>query len=331
MKALVTGSYGLVGSYAKEFLKEKGIEVIGLDNNMRSVFFGVGVGHGDLNTDIRDYKELEKVFAEHNFDLIVHTAAQPSHDWASDYPLVDFGINALGTLNLLELTRKYYSEAVFIHVSTNKVYGDVPNSYRYKKFKKRYGVVHGMVKYGSYDGFNEIYTVDQCMHSLFGCSKLAADIYAQEYGKYFEMKTGVFRLGCITGKNHKGAEQHGFLSYLMKCAKEKKPYTIYGYKGKQVRDNIHAWDLVNAFWHYYQNPKKGEVYNLGGGPDRSVSVLEAVKKCQDLTGNKMNISFSDKARKGDHIWYVTDCSKFKNDYPEWDYKYSLDDIFNDLL
>ena len=333
---LITGSSGLIGSEAVEFFDD---QIIGIDNNMRERFFGTRTtkptkkGYIHYNLDIRGCKY---VFQKYNTDieLIIHTAAQPSHDYAANYPLLDFAVNAEGSLKLLEWARQYCPEAVFVYCSTNKVYGDCPNRFSYYETDTRYefkqagcsswqAAVHNL-------GFNEMLDIDRSIHSLFGCSKLAGDLYTQEYGRYFGMKTGVFRGGCLTGPNHQGAEQHGFLSYLMKCCKENKPYTIYGYKGKQVRDNIHSYDLVNAFYHFYTNPKCGEVYNIGGGRHSNCSVLEAIELCEKATGNKLEVSYSEQARKGDHKWWISDCSKFKRDYSEWEYSYTLNDIINDL-
>jgi len=341
--AIITGSGGLIGSESVRFFSNKGFYIIGIDNDMRSYFFGKDAStkwnveelkekikeysHYDL--DIRDYENLEKIFKEYNSDisLIIHTAAQPSHDWAAKEPFTDFTINAKGTLNLLELTRKYSPEAVFIFTSTNKVYGDIPNRLPLIELDTRWEIEE---EHKYYNGIDETMSIDNSLHSLFGASKVAADILVQEYGKYFGMKTVCFRGGCLTGPKHSGAMLHGFLAFLMKCAISGENYTVFGYKGKQVRDNIHSYDLVNMFWHFYNNSKCGEVYNAGGSRFSNCSVLEAIKKCEEITGRKMNWNYIDRNRIGDHIWWISDVSKFKRDYPKWEYKYTLDDIFLQL-
>lgn len=342
--AIITGSAGLIGSEAVDFFSKKFDLIVGIDNNMREEFFGCDAStiwnkerlertipnYKHYSIDIRDNNEIEKIFKEYNSDikLIIHTAAQPSHDWASKDPLTDFSVNANGTLIILENTRKYAKDAVFIFTSTNKVYGDTPNKLPLIELETRYEIDKNH-KY--YNGIDESMSIDQSLHSLFGVSKVAADILVQEYGKYFGMYTGVFRGGCLTGPNHSGTQLHGFLSYLMKCAITKTPYTIFGYKGKQVRDNIHSFDLINMFWHFYKNPKKGEVYNAGGSRYSNCSILEAIKMCEEITGNKMNYSYSEKNRKGDHIWYISDVSKFKRDYPRWDFTYNIKDILVEIF
>lgn len=320
-KMLVTGCAGLVGSYAVQYFIEKGWDVIGIDNNMRSYFFGVPRTSTFNEIDIRDQLEIDKLFSEHTFDAIIHTAAQPSHDWAKKEPITDFDVNARSTLILLEATRKYCPDAVFVHVSTDKVYGENMSRNLIQELETRYH---------NNEPFNESIGLDFAgKRSLFGCSKASADMYVQEYRNYFGIKTVCFRPGCITGKNHKGAEEHGFLSYLVKCVKEEKTYKIFGYKGKQVRDQIHVHDLVAAFESFIENPKTAGVYNIGGGPDRSISVLEALKIVEEKTG-KTPLYEMHENRSGDRIWDVHDVSKFRADYPEWDYKYSLDDIMNEL-
>lgn len=356
-KILITGSLGLTGGEAVKFFKEKGWEVVGVDSNMRSYFFGVPIRKDgkSLSIDIRDEKAINNLFKEHGFDAIINCAAQPSHDWSQKDPLLDFDINARGTLILLEATRKYCPNAVFVHVSTDKVYGE-NMKYDLEELETRYEAkeiftsavcekCNPLENYGceckchldpktymrKYGGFDEKIGLDFAGNrSLFGCSKTAADIYVQEYGNYFGMKTVCFRCGCITGSRHAGAELHGFLAYLAKCIRDKIEYKIFGYKGKQVRDQIHAYDLVNAFWHFIQNPKVAAVYNMGGGPERSVSVLEAIDMLEKETGNEGNITYIDEPRKGDRIWDVHDVSKFRADYPDWDYKYSLKDIIKEL-
>lgn len=336
--ALITGSHGLIGSESVSFFAEKFDLIIGIDNNQRAYFFGNEAStlwnktiletkfdnYKHYNEDIRNFTGLENIFKEYSSDikLIIHTAAQPSHDWAAKEPITDFTINANGTLNLLELTRQNCPKAVFIFTSTNKVYGDTPNYLPLVELEKRWEIdaAHPYFK----DGIDETMSIDQSKHSVFGASKVAADIMVQEYGKYFNMNTAVFRGGCLTGPNHSGTQLHGFLSYLMKCAISKQHYTIFGYKGKQVRDNIHAWDLVNMFWHFYNAPKNGEVYNAGGSRFSNCSMIEAIDICESITGNKMNYSYTDDNRSGDHIWYISDVNKFKRDYPIWEYKYSLE-------
>lgn len=343
---VVTGSGGLIGSQAVQDLSGKFDTIIGIDNNKRAEFFG---GSASINPSILQLNENVKNYDHNEFDirgtgaeglfkvwnqnikLIIHTASQPSHDWASSNPIEDFEINALGTLKLLEHARKYCPDAVFIFCSTNKVYGDAPNyNANFVELPTSYerrSVPDARIYV---DGFDETLSIDQNIHSLFGCSKASADLYVQEYGKYFGMKTGCFRMGCITGKNHRGAEQHGFLSYLFKCGQEERPYTIYGYQGKQVRDNLHAKDVITAFYAFYKNPKQGAVYNLGGGISNSCSVLEAIQAFQEHTKKKMIIKYNEQARRGDHIWYVTDNSKFQKDYPDWKITIPLEDIFKDL-
>lgn len=321
MKILITGSLGLVGSEAVSFFKEQGWEVVGIDNNMRSYFFGVDTQTPQYEVDIRDEKVVDRLFQEHKFDAIIHTAAQPSHDWAKKEPLTDFDINARGTLILLEATRKYCPNAVFVNISTDKVYGENMQRDNLVELETRY---HHDVP------FDENTGLDHTMRSVFGCSKTAGDIYTQEYGKYFGIKTVCFRPGCITGRNHKGAELHGFMAYLVKCIKEGIPYNIFGYKGKQVRDQIHAYDLVTACYEFIKNPKIAAVYNIGGGEERSLSILEAIKLVEEETGKKCVYNYIDDNRKGDRIWDIHDVSKFQKDYPNWKFKYSLKDIIKDL-
>jgi CDP-paratose 2-epimerase len=343
--AIITGSGGLIGSESVSFFSDKMDLIIGIDNDQRAYFFGKEAStkwneerlqqqfknYKHFSADIREYAVLDKIFKEYGSDikLVVHTAAQPSHDWAAKEPLTDFTINANGTLNLLELTRLNCPEAVFIFTSTNKVYGDTPNNLPLVELEKRWEIdkSHPYFK----EGIDEAMSIDHSKHSLFGASKVAADILVQEYGKYFGMKTGVFRGGCLTGPQHSGAQLHGFLSYLMKCAITEQHYTIFGYKGKQVRDNIHAWDLVNMFWHFYQDPRSGEVYNAGGGRFSNCSMIEAIDICEEITGNKMNYSYTENNRIGDHIWYISDLTKFKSHYPEWEYKYSLETILSQIF
>ena len=343
--ALVTGSSGLIGSEACRFFDQNGFSVVGIDNDMRSYFFGAEASTLSMesklkstlknfssnNIDIRDFDKLTKVFSEYNSDIkvIIHTAAQPSHDWAAKEPLTDYSVNAIGTLNLLELARKHCPKSSFIFTSTNKVYGDTPNELPIVELEHRWELQedHPFYKYG----IDESMSVDQSKHSLFGASKLSADILVQEYGRYFGMNTVAFRGGCLTGPSHKGVELHGFLSYLIKCALENKPYTIFGYKGKQVRDNIHSSDLIKAFWHYYQNPTKGEVYNIGGSRNSNISILEAIVKIEEISGKRISYTVSDEARSGDHIWYVSDIRKFRSHYPNFEYDYDMDRILREML
>ncbi len=343
--AIVTGSSGLIGSEACNFFHRQGFLVVGIDNDMRSYFFGADASTRPIqeqlqaslnhfrhyNIDIRDKEKLEKVFLEYNTDIkvIIHTAAQPSHDWAAREPFTDFTVNANGTLNLLEFTRKNCPEAAFIFTSTNKVYGDAPNYLPLVEGNSRWEIdaAHPYFE----EGIDEQMSIDQCKHSLFGASKVAADIMVQEYGKYFGMNTVAFRGGCLTGATHQGAELHGFLAYLVKCAVSGKPYTIFGYKGKQVRDNIHSVDLINAFWEYYKNPRQGEVYNIGGSRHSNISMIEAIQEIENIAGHKLNYTLSDNARIGDHIWYVSDISKFKNHYPNFKYQYDIKRILTEMI
>ncbi|HMI08404.1 MAG TPA: NAD-dependent epimerase/dehydratase family protein [Flavobacterium sp.] len=341
---IITGSSGLIGSESVGFFADKFDKVVGIDNNMRQAFFGADAST-EWNTkklmetipnfehhhaDIRNEEDIDRIFAMYGNDikLIVHTAAQPSHDWAASAPFTDFTVNANGTLNMLEATRKHCQQAVFIFTSTNKVYGDTPNYLPLIEGEKRWEIdeSHPYFK----NGIDEKMSIDQTKHSLFGASKVAADILVQEYGKYFGMNTGVFRGGCLTGPNHSGTKLHGFLSYLMKCAITGDKYTVFGYHGKQVRDNIHSWDLVNMFWHFYQNPKQGEVYNAGGGRFSNCSMAEAIEMCEQITGKPMNYEYTEANRIGDHIWWISDVSKFQSHYPDWTWKYNINDILQQI-
>lgn len=341
---IVTGSAGLIGSESVHFFAQKGFNIVGIDNDMRSVFFGDSAStawnrlmlearYGDLyhhkNIDIRDREAIEGLFKDYGPDiaLIIHTAAQPSHDWAAQDPHTDFTVNANGTLVLLEATRQHCRNAVFIFTSTNKVYGDTPNRLPLQELETRWEIVP---EHPYFKGIDESMSIDNSKHSLFGASKVAADILVQEYGRYFDMQTASFRGGCLTGPLHSGAQLHGFLGYLMKCAIHSEPYTIFGYKGKQVRDNIHSYDLVNAFYHFYQNPRCGEFYNIGGSRHSNCSMLEAIQLCEEITGNRLPYTYTDQNRAGDHIWYISDVSKFKSHYPAWDYKYGLKTIFEEI-
>ncbi len=342
--AVVTGSSGLIGSEASRFFAGLGMEVVGIDNDMRSRFFGeeastrwqtqqlkdeLGdrLSHCDL--DIRDQAAIEALFQKHGsaISLIVHTAAQPSHDWAAREPHTDFSVNALGTLNMLEATRKFAPEAVFIFTSTNKVYGDTPNRLPLVELDTRWEIQAGH-EYEA--GISESMSIDQTLHSLFGASKVAADVMVQEYGKYFDMRTVCFRGGCLTGPNHSGTQLHGFLAYLMKCAATGTPYRVFGYKGKQVRDNIHSADLIQAFYEFFKAPRCGEVYNMGGGRFSNCSMHEAIELCQEITGNKMQITYEEGNRTGDHIWWISDLAKFSGHYPAWNQQYDVPAILREI-
>jgi len=342
--AIVTGSGGLIGSEAALFFAEKKFQVVGIDNNLRQYFFGKEAStdwnvarltqqipdYIHYNRDIRDVGEMGAVFERFSNDIkvIIHTAAQPSHDWAAREPLTDFSVNATGTLNLLEMTRKYCPQAVFIFTSTNKVYGDSPNFLPLVEKETRWELEPAHQFFT--DGIDETMSIDQSKHSLFGASKVAADVLVQEYGRYFSIKTACFRGGCLTGPNHSGAQLHGFLAYLMKCCITREPYTVFGYKGKQVRNNIHSSDLVSMFWHFYQNPGIAKVYNAGGGRYSNRSMLEAIEACEEITGNKMTWTYLEDNRSGDHIWWISDISKFMQDYPGWELEHDLNSIYRDL-
>lgn len=341
--ALITGSAGLIGSEAVRFFSDKGFNIVGIDNDMRGVFFGKEgsirwnlqiikekvKNYKHYDTDIRNTKAIQRIFKHFGKDikLIIHTAAQPSHDWAVNDPFMDFTINANATLNLLENTRKYCPGAIFIFTSTNKVYGDTPNYLPLVEMKTRWEIKKG---HRYYNGIDETMSVDNTKHSLFGVSKLSADILVQEYGRYFGLKTVCFRGGCLTGPNHSGVELHGFLSYLMKCAMTSRKYMIFGYKGKQVRDNIHSYDLVNAFYNFYKNPRVGEVYNIGGGRFCNCSIIEAIKMCEDITGRKVKYKYVNKPRIGDHIWWISNMNKFKSHYKNWKLTYDIEDILKEI-
>lgn len=341
MEILVTGAGGLIGSEAVLHYGRQGHIVVGIDNNMRSTFFGPS---GDItwniqrlkneiqnfvhaHIDIRDRNQLNSLFETHSFNQIIHCAAQPSHDKAKEIPLLDFETNALGTINLLEMTRQHCPEAVFIHMSTNKVYGDSPNEIPLKELDTRFDYARSE----EYNGIDENCRIDQTTHSLFGASKTAADIIAQEYGRYFGMKVGVFRGGCLTGPSHSGVELHGFLSYLVKVAVKKKPYTIFGYKGKQVRDNIHSLDVIQALDSFACDPHPGEVYNLGGGRQNSVSILEAVSLIEQATNFRVQYTYSEENRVGDHICYISDLSRLRNHFPGWNITIGLSEIIEEMV
>jgi CDP-paratose 2-epimerase len=332
----VTGSSGLIGSEAVRHFDARGMVVHGIDNNMRADFFGP---EGDTSSNLRLLRECTQQFVHHALDirdraamlklvrevrpdLVVHAAAQPSHDLAASRPFDDFDINAVGTLNLLEATRQGAPEAVFVQMSTNKVYGDAPNEYPLVELETRWE--YALPEH--FDGVDENCRLDQSLHSVFGASKVAADVMAQEYGRYFGLRVGVFRGGCLTGPQHAGAQLHGFLNYLVKVAAEGKPYRIFGYQGKQVRDQIHCDDVILAIEAFFEKPRAGEVYNIGGERDNSASVLECIDMIDQLSGRKLAVSYVDQARKGDHICYVSNMAKFRSHFPDWSPQWSLDAI-----
>lgn len=343
--AIVTGSGGLVGAESARHFLGAGYHVAGVDNDMRAWFFGAEAStkwqsdtlkrdypeYEHVEADIRDQAAIDRLFARFGKDiaLVVHCAAQPSHDWAASDPHADFTVNANGTLNMLEATRRHCPKATFIFTSTNKVYGDTPNRLPLVEKETRWELdpSHQYAKHG----IDETMSIDQTKHSLFGASKVAADVLVQEYGRYFGMNTGVFRGGCLTGPGHSGTRLHGFLSYLMKCAVSGREYVIYGYKGKQVRDNIHSDDLVRAFEAFHGAPRPGEVYNIGGSRFSNCSMNEAIAMCEAITGRKMNVRYVEDNRIGDHIWWISSVEKFKSHYPVWrltrDVPAILDEIF----
>ena len=343
-KIIVTGSSGLVGSAAVEFFAEKGFDVVGIDNDSRKLFFGeeastinTGLALGlklrnfsQHEVDIRDFDGVQELFRGQSEDIlgVIHCAAQPSHDWAARDPMTDFAINAVGTLNLLEVTRRHSPNARFIFMSTNKVYGDRPNSVDYEEKESRWSP---QMNSRWVSGFDESLSIDQSTHSLFGVSKASADLLVQEYGRYFGLKTAVFRGGCLTGPDHAGVELHGFLSYLVKCVVHGRQYTIFGHKGKQVRDNIHTKDLVEAFWRFVQEPTEGAVFNIGGGQEANVSMMEAIEITQEIAKRGLSFEVSDEARKGDHIWYVSDTSKLQAAYPGWKVSIGIYQILEEMV
>jgi CDP-paratose 2-epimerase len=342
---LITGSAGLIGSEAVKFFHAKGFEIAGVDNNLREYFFGRDGStlwnrkqleqkhprytHHDF--DIRDEKSVEMLFKHYgkNIALVIHAAAQPSHDWSVREPLTDFHVNATGTLHLLNAYLKHCPTAAFIYTSTNKVYGDTPNRLPLVEKATRWEIQENH-PYHEF-GIDESMSIDQCKHSLFGASKLAADIMVQEYGRYFNLKTGVFRGGCLTGPAHSGAELHGFLAYLVKCAMIGREYTIYGYKGKQVRDNIHSADLISAFWSFFENPREAAVYNIGGSRHSNCSILEAIELVKKCSGRELKYKLSPENRSGDHIWWISDVRGFQKDYPDWKYQYDMGRIIEEIV
>lgn len=341
MQLLVTGSSGLIGSEVVSYFAELGYDVHGIDNNMRAEFFGppgdtrwnqhrLLAQHSNFNhseLDIRDRAGILKLFSILKPKAVIHTAAQPSHDLAASRPFDDFDVNAVGTLNLLEATRQYAPEAVFVHLSSNKVYGDAPNEIALQEFPLRWDYADPVFA----NGIPETFRIDQSKHSLFGASKVAADVLVQEYGRYFGMKTCCLRGGCLTGPNHSGVELHGFLSYLVKVNLEGRVYEIFGYKGKQVRDNIHSRDVARFVHAFIEAPRSGEVYNLGGGRGNSCSILEAFHIVESLTGKAMQYKYVDTPRAGDHICYISDLDKMRAHYPDWDITIPLSQIFDEIV
>jgi CDP-paratose 2-epimerase len=342
--AIITGSAGLVGSEAVAYFAKRGLDIVGIDNDMRAEFFGEEAStrwvkerlHSEIrryrhhDVDIRDTRVIENIFAHFGKDisLIIHTAAQPSHDWAASNPMMDFTVNANGTSVMLEAARRFAPEAVFIFMSTNKVYGDRPNQLPLVELRTRWepDPTHPYAAFG----IPETMPIDATLHSLFGASKVAADVLVQEYGRYFGMKTACFRGGCLTGPNHSGTQLHGFLAYLMKCAATRAPYKIFGYKKKQVRDNIHSADLIRAFDEFYKSPRHGEVYNMGGGRHSNCSMLEAIALSEEITGTRLPSTYVDDNRRGDHIWWISDVSKFQQHYPSWKVEYDVPQILREI-
>jgi CDP-paratose 2-epimerase len=341
MNVLVTGSSGLIGSEAVVFFDGLGFPVTGLDNNMRADFFGpqgdttptrrrlerTCCSYRHLDLDIRDRAALEDLIRRSGFDLVIHAAAQPSHDLAARRPFDDFDVNAVGTMNLLEACRRHRPDAVFVFLSTNKVYGDAPNRIRLKELPTRWEFDDPRFE----DGISEELSIDQSLHSLFGASKVAADVMVQEYGRYFGMKTGIFRGGCLTGPQHAGVELHGFLNYLVRAALGESEYTIYGHKGKQVRDQIHSRDVVSALWHFAQDPRPGEVYNLGGGKENAASLIECVDLIERVCGRRPRLKMSQTPRRGDHICYYSNLHKLRAHYPGWRPSYGLEQIVKESV
>jgi CDP-paratose 2-epimerase len=342
--AVITGSAGLIGSEAARHFAALGMDVVGLDNDMRRAFFGeeastapvleslrlkLGSSYQHFQLDVRNREGVEDIFTRYGaaISLVVHSAAQPSHDWAARDPLTDFDINAVGTLNVLEATRLHSPEAVFIFTSTNKVYGDRPNALPFVEMEARYEIEPGHTYAG---GIREDMSIDRCLHSLFGASKVAADILVQEYGRYFQIPTACFRGGTLTGPQHSATQLHGFLAYVIRCAMMRAAYTVFGYKGKQVRDIIHSADLVRAFDQFFRRPRVAEVYNIGGGRMSNASVLEAISLAQKITGEELSWSYEERNRVGDHVWWIGDNSKFQEHYPAWRMEYDLERIAKEI-
>jgi CDP-paratose 2-epimerase len=341
---IVTGSAGLIGSEAVAYFADHGHEIVGIDNNFRQRFFGPDAStewnrlslesrfprqYTHVSADIRDASVIDALFERYGarIALVVHAAAQPSHDWAASDPPTDFTVNANGTLNMLEATRKHAPKAVFIFTSTNKVYGDAPNELPLVELETRWEIERD---HPYWEGIDEQLRIDQSTHSVFGASKVAADVLVQEYGRYFGMPTAVFRGGCLTGPNHSGTKLHGFLAYLLKCTATGAPYQVFGYKGKQVRDNIHSHDLVSAFDHVFRNPRSGEVYNAGGTRLSNCSMLEAIALCEEVSGRKLDWSYTETNRVGDHIWYISDMAKFRSHYPGWQQQHDLRSLVQEM-
>jgi CDP-paratose 2-epimerase len=342
--AIITGSAGLVGSEAASFFAAQGLDIIGIDNDMRRRFFGdeastrwnrvrlerqLASQYRHLDLDIRDQVGIDSLFARYGsaIDLVIHTAAQPSHDWAAREPLTDFSVNALGTLHLLEAVRRHSPNAVFIFTSTNKVYGDAPNRLPLVEHTTRWEID---AEHTYADGIREDMPIDQSTHSLFGASKVAADILVQEFGRYFGMQTACFRGGCLTGPSHSGTQLHGFLAYLMKCAVTDSPYVVFGYEGKQVRDNIHSADLIAAFDEFFRNPRSGAVYNIGGGRFSNCSLIEAICLCEQIVGREIRWQYSHQNRTGDHKWWISDNGRFRQDYPGWQLRHDVRQILQEI-
>jgi CDP-paratose 2-epimerase len=342
--AIITGAAGLVGSEAAQYFASLGMQVVGIDNGMRAAFFGSEastewvrnrlqaevLGYRHYSADIRDSAKISRIFAKYanHISLIIHAAAQPSHDWAATNPPIDFAVNANGTSVLLEAARRFASDAVFIYMSTNKVYGDQPNLLPLVEKDTRWEPDQSHPYAAA--GIPETMSIDHSLHSLFGVSKLAADVLVQEYGRYFGMKTACFRGGCLTGPNHSGTQLHGFLAYLMKCAATETPYKVFGYKGKQVRDNIHSADLIRAFYEFFLKPRSGEVYNMGGGARSNCSMLEAIAMCEQIAGKRLLWDYHEDSRRGDHIWWVSDLSKFQSHYINWEVQYTVPKILQEI-
>ena len=341
---VITGAAGLIGSEAVRHFAKMGMDVVGIDNDMRGVFFGKEAStlwmrdrlckeiptyrHWDI--DIRNEQQMFAIFEQYgrHISLVVHTAAQPSHDWAAKDPITDFSVNANGTLVLLESVRRYAPEAVFIFTSTNKVYGDLPNSLPLQELEKRWEIDPN---HRYQDGIDEYMSVDQSLHSVFGASKVAADVLVQEYGRYFGIRTACFRGGCLTGPNHSGTQLHGFLAYLMKCTMMGIPYRVFGYQGKQVRDNIHSADLISAFHAFFSAPRCAEVYNIGGGRHSNCSMLEAIELCEQICGRSLKWEYVQDNRKGDHIWYISSVKRFQGHYPDWQITYDVPRILEEIF
>lgn len=342
---VVTGSAGLIGSESVAYFAERGHEIVGIDNDFRSVFFGAEAStdwnrrsleqrfpksYTHFSADIRDAAAVEMIYATYGkrIALTIHTAAQPSHDWAANDPQMDFTVNANGTLSVLEAARKHAPESPFIFTSTNKVYGDTPNALPLHEHETRWEIDPS---HAFWNGIDETMSIDQSKHSLFGASKVAADVLVQEYGRYFSMPTAVFRGGCLTGPNHSGTKLHGFLAYLMKCTATGEPYTVFGYKGKQVRDNIHSFDLVSAFDEFFRAPRVAEVYNAGGTRHSNCSMIEAIALSEKIAGRKLDWTYTETNRIGDHIWYISDMAKFRSHYPAWKQRYDLDGLLREIM